>query len=466
MIRSLRGRLLAGTVLGTALVMLCAGAMLHWVLERWLRREFDANLVGRAALLASLVEQEDGGFEFDFDYRAMPEFAEGRRPEYFQIRQISGAVIARSQSLGTDDLPANRGSSQPEFRDISLPDGRPGRLVALVASPRVESRQRSRPEQISVVLARETAGLQTMLLRIREVLLGVGLAAVGITALVLVLVVRRGLRPMSSLAAQIGSLPPNDLSARIDLDSPPRELAPVVDQMNALLQRIQDAMQREKALTAEVAHELRTPLAGLRSTLEVSLSRDREPATYRADLAGCLEITGQMQHMVSNLLCMARLERGAVPTRPEPVALDALLAECWRLFDEAAREKQVELSLPRNGPVEIVSDREILRQVFTNLLDNAVTYVDRGGSISVELQNRDGRARLEIANSGSRLAPEQSPRAFDRFWRGDAARQAAGVHCGLGLPLVRMLVERLGGSIQADSQADGVFRVCVDLPRL
>lgn len=466
MTHSLRRRLVWGTVGATTLVLLCAGLMLERVLRHWLQQEFDAGLAGRAALLATLVEQEESDLEFDFDYRSMPEFAAGPRQEFFQIWRENGSVLARSQSLRQEDLV--EGGPLPHWTTLALPDGRRGRMVAIAATPRVESRRATRPERITVALARETAGVDALMTRVRAGLLAVGLAAVAISAFVLARVVRSGLRPLNNLAAQIGGLQPETTSpsSRVRLDTPPHELVPVVEQMNLLLERVEAAMGREKAFTAEVAHELRTPLAGLRSTIEVSLSRERDGEAHRADLTECLRITSQMQHMVGNLLCMARLEGGIMSIRPTKLHVNELLRECWQAFEWAAGEKSVDLRWSGSEETEVITDRDVLRQILVNLLDNAVSYVDRGGRIEIDSRPSPVGATVTIINTGSRLAPEQVERVFDRFWRGDSARHGTGVHCGLGLALTKMLAERLNARVGVTSEVGGCFRVHLEIASL
>ncbi|MBI4579686.1 MAG: sensor histidine kinase N-terminal domain-containing protein, partial [Planctomycetes bacterium] len=294
---SLRARLLTGTIAGTATVLLCAGIVLYWVIRERLWNEFDQALCARASSLASLVEQEDDDIEVDVDYRAMPEFDQAERPEYLQIWLGDGTTLVRSPSLGAGNLaPPPPEARYPFVSSVGLPDGRPGRFVAIAAFPRLDSPgKRVQPRRIVVGMAKATADLVATLGRIRWLMIAVALAALGLSAGLLFATVGRGMRPLDRLAGTIGGLRPDDLSSRIDLGPLPGELVPVVDQMNSLLARIEAAVQREKAFTADVAHELRTPLAGLRSTLEVSLSRERDSQAYRADLSECLKINGQMQ---------------------------------------------------------------------------------------------------------------------------------------------------------------------------
>jgi len=464
--RSLRARLLLGTLSGTAAVLLGCGVFLYAITQAQLIRELDQALTARAATLASLVEQEKGRLEVEFDYRVMPEFARAERPEYFQIWRENGSTLARSPSLEAGDLqPPDSSNRGPVARDVTLPDGRAGRCVALRTTPRVES-VRGQPQQITVAIAKSTADLQRALARIRGVLAAAAVGALVLSGLFLTLAVARGLRPVNQLAHSISRLQPEHLSARIHLDRPPLELVPVIDQTNSLLRRIETMVQREKSFTAEVAHELRTPLAGLRSTLEISLSRDRDAEAYRTDLSASLRITEQIQAMVANLLSLARMEAGAVAVHVQQVHLPSLLAECWAPLEERVAAKGLQVAWLASGEATLQTDREKLRQVVSNLFDNAVTYAEPQGRVTVELAANAETIEFSVANTGSRMSESDAGKAFDRFWRGDASRSETGVHCGLGLPLVSQFVQLLGGTVQLDLHEKGMFRVTVRLPAI
>ena len=466
--RSLRNRLLWGTALGTAAVLLVSGVLLYALIRRTLAAEFDAALALRAHALAALTEQSDEGLDFEPPEASLPEFAAAQQAEYYQVWRSDGTVFARSPSLngGNLDRPAGRAEA-PAFRTVRLPDGRAGRIVELTFAPREESptRRAGAPMTVTLVVGRGLGGLQTTLARVRAGLLAVGGAAVAFSAGVLAWVVRRTLKPIHQLSCQIARVGETDLSRRIDGAEAPRELSPVIDRLNDLLRRLEAAFQRERRFTGDVAHELRTPLAGLRSKLELALSRARTPASYRQSMSDCLQIDLQMQRMVETLLHLARADAGQMEIRCRPVDLAPLIREGWSALQDraAAREVRVEWRLQEVGPV--VTDPDHLRLVLQNIFDNAVTYVDERGVVSVGLATDDGAAVLTVTNTGSRLPREQVQRVFDRFWRGDpSCRAAEDGHCGLGLPLCQAVMGRIGGSIAVAVEDDQRFTVAVRLP--
>jgi two-component system heavy metal sensor histidine kinase CusS len=167
--------------------------------------------------------------------------------------------------------------------------------------------------------------------------------------------------------------------------------------------------------------------------------------------------------MVEQLMLLARAETGQLPLTLEPVPFRALLDECWSTFAARAERRSVRVEWKIANDLVITSDRAKLQMIIHNLLDNAVTYVNDNGVISIEAAAEGEGLSLSIANTGSHLAPEEAAHAFDRFWRGDPSRRDTGAHCGLGLTLCARLVALLGGTIRLSSVSGGLFTVMIHL---
>jgi two-component system sensor histidine kinase QseC len=485
-----------GTLIGTACVLVPAGVVLSLIAERALWNVFDESLATRARSLAAMAEVDDGEIELEFAEVHLPEFEPSGRPAYYQVWLDDGRVYARSPSLGQHDLDRVQGSwDAPAFQSTTLPDGRPGRLAGIRFAPRQENGRRAGSavsHYVTLVFGCETAVIDQAVAMLRTLLIAVGALTLGLTAFVLAAVVRRGLKPVDALAAQIASVRPDDLSARIEPAGVPAELLPVVERLNDLLARLEQAFHRERRFSADVAHELRTPLAGIRTLLEVSLAQPRDAASSRHTMEECLDINRRMQQMVENLLHLARADARQIEIATEPVNLSQLVRDCWRPFEEPAAAKRLHTEWRLDAPCTIETDRDKLRLILGNILGNAVSYTNDGGNIEVELttdapgeqegtpgdhwggsddfQTRERALQaptngqhieLTVTNTGSTINPADADRVFDRFWRGDTARRATGEHAGLGLSLCRMLVEALGGSIRATATPDGRFRIAM-----
>ena len=460
MTRSLWFRVLLGSALSVVVVQAAAGLTIYLLMRSRLYAEFDASLAGKARALAALIEQEGGEVEAELDEGSLLEFTASGQPEYLQAWLPDGEVLYRSSSLGSEDLERIGGRlDSPLFRFLTLPDGRPGRLAGVTFIPRQKHTAFGAPQRVTLVIARTTAGVERALRRLR-LLLVVGCAsAVFLSVGFLDWVVSRGVRPVRRLATQIAGIRDAGLPARVTLPDASTELVPVVERLNALLSQLDAAFEREKAFTANVAHELRTPLTGLLTTLDLALSRPRGAEEYAEALRRCHLICHQMRIMVDNLLSLARADAGQVTVTRQPVEVQQVLEECWLLLAEEAAARGLRVEWQLGEPRVLETDPEVLRLILLNVLGNAVSHADAGGHIRITASAHDGRTEIAVANSGSKLTQEQAQHAFERFWQGDAARSATGVHCGLGLALCETLMALLDGQISAASTAGGEFTV-------
>jgi heavy metal sensor kinase len=456
-----------GTATSLTVIFVVAAVALYLLMRASLVAEFDAALAAEATALTSLVEQDKGDIEVEPAVANLPEFERPQRPHYFEIWAPDGKSVARSASLAGDHLsrPEMPINSRARFAPIPLPGGRTGRAVFLTFQARDESpsAEPNRPA-LTLAVARDTQDLAAALVRLGWLLAGVSVAAVFAGVATMAWVVRRGLRPLDLVAASIERVGVSDFSERIQPNGTPREVVPVVQRLNELLERLERVVARERSFTADVAHELRTPLAGLSSALEVSASRPRDPESYQDVTGKCLRVTRGMQSMVDNLLLLARADSRQLGRKLLPVEIGALLRECWDAYEAQARQRGLDVTwdvAPQTAGVH--TDPDLLRMVVNNLSANAVVYCDAGGTVRISATTSDSRTELTVSNTATHFSPDDAAHVFDRFWRGDAARTDAGVRCGLGLSLCRKLVEVLGGTIAATSD-DGTFRVTVVLP--
>jgi signal transduction histidine kinase len=276
--------------------------------------------------------------------------------------------------------------------------------------------------------------------------------------------VRRGLRPLRVLEADIASIDDSDLQHRVPGEGLPREVRPIVLQLNGLLSRLEDAFARQRAFTASAAHEFRTPLAGIRTQIEVGLRRARSSDEYQATLAQCLDGTISLQRMVDAMLDLARLDAGLTRVARQAVDVPELVRSQWARFGPLAAARGCSAILEMPDSLKFVTDRGMLDHVLSNLLGNAAEYADSGGVIQVSLALTHGSLRLAVRNPARVLDPSDVDKMFDRFWRKDAARTDTGQHCGLGLAIVARCVEAMGGQIRTGLQ-DGSLEQTIELRR-
>ncbi|MDB5332497.1 MAG: cusS [Phycisphaerales bacterium] len=471
--RSLQSRLLLGTAVATPTLFAIAGFILYLAVRAVLIGEFDGTLDTKARALASVTERKNGRLRLEWDEAQMPEFSTAKRPDYFEV-WADRKPVARADSLRGGDLSFPAEITQKlSHQFITLPDGRAGRQVAFQYEPHRDEDESERDSAATagagsgavLVVARETAGLDRVLTRLQWLLAAVCGAATISAIGVMAWVVRAGLRPVVGVAGRISRVGISSLSDRIAPQGVPAELMPIVDRLNELLARLEGAFAREKSFTADVAHELRTPLAGLETALEVCASRPREPSAYERVINSCLRTTRAMHAMVDTLLLLARADARQLTASRETVDVGKLLQECWNAHEPVASKRalRVEWDL---APTELATDRDKLRVVLSNLLENAVSYADVGGVVRIAVRGLAAGAQVTIRNTGSRVSAEEAAQVFERFWRGDAARTDAGKHAGLGLSLCQKIMEVLGGEIAVTSEKGGEFKVILVLPNL
>lgn len=493
MSRSLRQSLLLRTVPATAVVLVLAVGILYALVVSSIHSQIDEDLVAKARLLASFVEQTPVGLEMDFEDLDMREFESEEGPGFLQLWAADGRVLYRSESLGGSDLTfVPTAPDEPVFGPMTLPHSLAGRAVTLSEVPRQEedwgfdlgdldadgdesaneaetALSAGEPAVITLVLARTTDKMDRLLARLRLLLILLLLAALLVISITITWAVSTGLRPAHRIANEIGALREQDLSDRIEEGAVPSEIRPVVVRLNDLLGRLDKAFGRERAFNADVAHELRTPLAGLQSILEVSLARPRSADEYRATLEDCLQVVGQMKHLVTNLLQLARIESGAIELDPQELSLDDIVRSTWDGLRERKEVQGLELRWNLAGDVTIVTDPSLLVAIIRNIFDNAISYVDEGGVINVTTTQAGGPpdawVTLHVSNTGNTLTQDEAIELCDRFRRGDVSRTSAGGHYGLGLPLVLEMAAALGGEVQIQAEEGKQYEISIRLPR-
>jgi signal transduction histidine kinase len=371
-----------------------------------------------------------------------------------------GELVVRSPLLNGRDLPRlDTPSGQARFEKIMMPGGGRGRAVGvqLQFPARGPGPRRLPPVELTIVVAASTVETEKQLSFLGALLAATALGTMAISGGVSWLVVSRGLRPLATVARKIAAMDETGLKQRLLGCGVPREIEPVVDQLNGLLGRLDEAFERERALTADVAHELRTPVAEVRTITEITLSRQRDPDEYRQALAETLDVIRTLQGLIEKLLVLARLEAGQMQAELQSVPLQPLLAEHWAQVRNRAAARGVTFE-DRCPPEALVSaDPKLLEVVLANVLSNAATYTPDGGRISAEAERVRDQHRLSIANTGCELSEGEVARVFDRFWRADAARGKSGLNCGLGLTLVRRAMEAMGGQAVAGVSQERCF---------
>lgn len=278
----------------------------------------------------------------------------------------------------------------------------------------------------------------------------------------------RATAPLKRIISTAEKLRPRHLSERLEVRGTGDELDQLSQKINRFLDEIADHLVRTQQFVTDAAHELRSPLAAIESTIDVSLTRARTPSEYQELLTTVQDQCHQLSHLVKQLLLLAEGDVSGTLSVAEEVDLAHLVRTSIDMFSGVAEEKQVTIITKLADGIGVRADAGRVRQVVTNLLDNALKFTPAGGNVFVSLQLDDthGNAILSFEDTGIGIPPESLPRLFDRFYRVDQARHRGDYQRGngLGLSICQAIVHSLGGEIRATSQLEDGSNFVVTLP--
>ena len=265
------------------------------------------------------------------------------------------------------------------------------------------------------------------------------------------LLARSGLRPLREVTLVAASVSAKSLTERIPTESTPAELQHLVLAFNDMLARLEDAFVRLSNFSADIAHELRTPLSNLMTHTEVVLTRARSSEDYQENLYSNLEELRRMARMIDDMLFLAKADNGLIIPEAQPIELHALCEKLLDFYQLTADERSIRIEL--SGAARIEGDPAMLHRALSNLLSNALRYTPDGGGIRVAIEAQEKGVSLTIGNPGATISEQHLPRLFDRFYRVDPARrEGSPSNAGLGLAITRSIVEAHRGEIRCSSQ--------------
>jgi len=286
--------------------------------------------------------------------------------------------------------------------------------------------------------------------------LPIAVAVAGVGGYVLA---RRALAPIERMTSHARTITAERLSDRLPVDNPDDEMGRLAAVFNQTLGRLEQSFEQMRRFTADVSHQLRTPLTAIRSVGEVGLRAGRrDEASYRAIIGSMLEEADRLSVLVDRLLSLSRAETHQSTLTPDSVSLVELAEDVVGHLGVLAEEKGQSLSVDATGRPTAVIDRVVLRQALINLVDNAIKFTPSGGQVSVRVTSDDGTAVVDVTDTGPGIPSEARERIFDRFFRGD---ELAASGTGLGLSIAKGAVEANGGQLTLErSDAQGTtFRI-------
>jgi two-component system, OmpR family, heavy metal sensor histidine kinase CusS len=465
---TIRRQLTRNLLIAFAAPVVIGGAIAFALIRDELIEQFDAALDAQVlAVAAGTRVQPDGSINVEGSARIMRDFEssdarehiDDQAPAMFEIRRADGTPIARSASLGDHNLmvPATDGAPS-RIWNLVLPSGYAGRAASLRFHPDGSAAE-SAP--LTIVVAVDRRDLDDTVRMIGLWLGGCGVLLLVVTFIAVPRLIRRAFAPIEALGAEAGRINADSLGTRFPTRDLPGELAPIAERLNDLLGRLQTSFDRERRFSADLAHELRTPVAELRALAELSMKwPDSRPADADRDV---LAIAVQMEGIVTRLLTMLRSEHAQLPIATEPVDAVAVAQDVWRHLHARAETRALGVRWDVPTQLPIATDPILLRSILANLLQNAVEYTPTGGWVGIQARPCAGGIEISVRNDAGSLSTEDVPKLFDRFWRREASR-SGGDHVGLGLSLARAFARAIGGDLTANLDAQGSLSFTLLVP--
>jgi signal transduction histidine kinase len=464
---SIRRALLIRCGIGIGVLSALLSCGIYLLVRKSLYRELDDSIRDTASILANQVELENDAITYEWQEgigtnRALIDGT------LFQFWDESHGHTTRSPALHWRDLPKFSGvGGAPLLRGILLPDGNHARAIGLRVYPFVLPEEQQAmierghvidPQTLPQVLvvARDAEPVHRSLDRLRWILAGGCLLTLGVGFLLIDRAIRSSLRPIHQLASQVQERAEHQLDEALALpEELPSELTGLATHFNLLLERVAAIRQRERDFIRHAAHELRTPIAGLRATTDLALSQERDAASYVAHLATCQQTAAELGELVKRLSALARIGQVTAPASREPVDLGRLLRERVETFAERASERGLAVKDQLgDAPLVATADPALVKIIFNNLLDNAVSYAS-GGEILLTAAITARGVEVSIANPCGDLTDDPE-RWFEPLFRKESSRHDAATHLGIGLTLSRDAAHAMGGTLTAAAGKDAI----------
>jgi two-component system heavy metal sensor histidine kinase CusS len=387
---------------------------------------------------------------------------------YARILDATGRAFTETRGMNERDLP---GSAFPppvgleHIRDREILWREPsGRSFALY-SVRLHADSDS-SEALTVQIAVDATNRHALLDSYRHRMIVALIATLILAAWVGYRIARRGLEPVEKIGETLRRIHSSTLYERLDSRGLPVELSVLATTCNEMLDGLEESFAKLSRFSADIAHELRTPINNLRGEVEVALSRPRTEEEYRSVLGSCLEESQRLSKLIASLLFLARAEGAAVQARKHPLDLAGEIAAVAEFYEAPATEAGVTLNVETADDLVIPVDRSLFQSALGNLVENALAATPRGGRVSIHAARDGEQVRIDVTDTGRGISEEDLPRVFDRLYRADLARSGKSNSggAGLGLAIVKSIASLHGGTISIRSASPAGTTATLRLP--
>ena len=465
---SIQRRLIVAIVISQLVLAIGLIDVAVFVTRTQLRKAFDVALRGRAMSIAALVRYtEDSSHRMVFESDLVPPPLESGVPDLYEVFANSHTLIARSPSwpAKTDVLPpkSDRWIATYKINGISY---RARRLEHIPVMDR--EGDAPSPDFLTVTYA---SSIDPVNREVNDVLIYIAVGSLVLLAIsggFAFWALRRSMRPLAALATSAGTIS----TSNWELNPPDEavdtlELAPLTQAMTSMLDGLHRSFTQQREFLANAAHELKTPVAILKSTLQSLLQRPRTSDEYRAGLEEALDDMARLEKLLHSMLRLARAEQWAAGNlRRDLVPIDVGMTcqVAIERLEAVAQQRDVKIDFTANAPIRLPADPDDLELVWSNLLENAIRFSPEGETVRMSVHSNDGHGMVEVADRGPGIPASELPRIFERFHRADASRARNTGGYGLGLAISKALVEAYGGTIEPHSRPGEGMRMVVTLP--
>jgi len=457
---------MAAVVGAELMLVVCLQLLAGYMIRRNATRSFDTALHGQALSTAAQVRFTEGPTpELQFD-NALPLSLNSKVPDLFRIETQDGRVLTSSHGL--DDLRMMRGEERiweftwkgTTYRGLYLPN---------VPVMDAEENAPKSSATLNVTYAASTGDMMSSLNRAFLTILVGGLILLMLSVFVSFRAIERGLSPVTELAVSANSISTRDWDLKLQPSVfKVEEIAPLADAMSRMVQTLHAAFQQQRDFTSNAAHELKTPVAVLKSTLQSLLQQPRSGEVYRDGIGDALQDLGRLETLLHAMLRLARAEQNPGPGElaefPNADVVGTCEAAIARLAPLAHnRETSISMAIPSEAVI-VAAPPEDLEIVWANLIENAIRYGPSHSEVRVKVSCCEGVVQVAIEDGGSETLLQDMEKIFERFYRGDESRSRDSGGYGLGLAITKAFVQRYGGSISATPLEPSGLRVSVEFP--
>lgn len=452
MFKSIKKRLFIWLITSFTVIMAILGIFLYNRLDVIVMDSVDHLLSDKSEILKGLVHVEKGEVEFEISEVTAGDYSIKNSGHYFELIDVTGDPLVKSKSLGNFTLTAIRVAG---IHTTTGPAGEPVRLL-------IEEFSVNNERFLIYVAEGITADIN--LLRSFKLFLSIVFPlAILISGLGSIVVAWLSLRPLASFSSQIGTITEKRLHQRVDAKLVDAELKALASSFNETMDRLEKAFQAQRDFLSDASHELRTPTSVIKSTVDVTLRRERPVEEYREALETIKTATERMGGLIDRLLRLSRLDAEQAKFKNEKVSLKDILEITLKTISPLAQEREIKVNAEKIEEIVIAGDKDQLVELFLSILDNSIKYNMPNGSVTVSMGRPGEWAITRITDTGIGIAPEALDKVFDRFYRADLSRgEVPGT--GLGLPIAKGIAESHGGRIEVESEVGEGTTFSIYLP--